>query len=103
MTTAEIENPFHVAADGQQAVAHLEESGKFSSRAQFPLRGKRPPCETSRAPHRIEIVKAFNPNSEVEAGRKSGARGAHAAGVRFSAVRRKLRSTKYFFSQSGES
>ena len=39
---------------------------------------------------------AFNPNSEVELAGRAAARGAHAAGVPFSAARRKLRTTHFF-------
>jgi hypothetical protein len=38
----------------------------------------------------------FNPNSEIENGRDSTVRGAHASGVWFSASRRKQRSTNFF-------
>ena len=38
----------------------------------------------------------FNPNSEVELAGRAAARGAHAAGVPFSAARRKPRATHFF-------
>src|SRR5688572_21937770 len=36
---AEIKNPIHVAADGQEAVDYLAGTGKFADRAKFPLPG----------------------------------------------------------------
>ena len=44
----------------------------------------------------MNAPRKFNPNSEVELAGRAAARGAHAAGVPFSAARRKPRTT-YFF------
>ena len=46
--------------------------------------------------HRFLAAGVINPNSEVGNGPRAAARGAHAAGVSFSAARRKLRTTPFF-------
>jgi len=48
----------------------------------------------------LQYPGAFNPNSEVEVECGAAARGAHAAGVRFSAARRKSRPPNFFAPKS---